>query len=520
MRKEIDFLVIGSGIAGLTYALKVAKHGKVAVISKTIADETSTKYAQGGIATVMYSPDSYNKHIEDTLVAGAGLCDPEVVEMVVSEGRDRIEELIAWGTDFDKENDGNYALGREGGHSENRILHHKDATGKEIIRALLKRVKSNSNIELLEDFFAIDLITQHHLGKKVTRHDKEITCYGAYVLNPQSKKIDTILSKVTMLATGGSGNVYRTTTNPIVATGDGIAMAYRAKAAVNNMEFIQFHPTSLYNPGEKPSFLITEALRGFGGILRNHNGDKFMSKYDDRLELAPRDIVTRAIDTEMKKHGKSHVFLDCTHLNSNELIAEFPGIFAKCLSIGIDIRKDMIPVVPAAHYTCGGIEVNKFSQTTICNLYASGECSSTGLHGANRLASNSLLEATVYSHRAAQKAIETFNSIELNYDVPDWDDTGLVLNEELILITQTQRELQNIMSSYVSIVRSDLRLQRAIDRLQLIYRETEDLYKKSILNKELCVLRNLINVSYLIVKMAKSRKESVGLHFSTDYPKK
>ncbi len=519
MRKEIDFLVIGSGIAGLTYALKVANYGKVAVVSKAFADETSTKYAQGGIATVMYSPDSYKKHIEDTLVAGAGLCDREVVEMVVSEGRDRIEELIAWGTDFDRENDGNYALGREGGHSENRILHHKDTTGKEIIRALLKRAKNHSNIELFEGYFAIDLITQHHLGKKVTRHDKDITCFGAYILNPQLNKIDTILSKITMLATGGSGNVYRTTTNPVVATGDGIAMAYRAKAVVENMEFIQFHPTSLYNPGEKPSFLITEALRGFGGILRNHKGEKFMHKYDDRLELAPRDIVTRAIDTEMKKQGRSHVFLDCTHLNPNELISEFPGIYAKCLSIGIDIRNDMIPVVPAAHYTCGGINVNKYGQTTVSNLYASGECSSTGLHGANRLASNSLLEAIVYSHRAAQKSIQLFRNIEFKREVPDWDDTGLILNEELILITQTQRELQNIMSSYVSIVRSDLRLQRALDRLQLIYKETEDLYKKSILNRELCVLRNLINVSYLIVKMAINRKESVGLHYSIDYPK-
>ncbi len=520
MRKEIDFLVIGSGIAGLSFALKVSKYGKVAVISKAIADETSTKYAQGGIATVMYSPDSYKKHIEDTLVAGAGLCDPKVVEMVVSDGKDRIAELIEWGTDFDMQHDGHYALGREGGHSENRILHHKDATGKEIIRALLKRVRNSENIELYEGYFAIDLITQHHLGIKVNRHTSDIKCYGAYVLNPKTKKIDTILSKITMLATGGSGNVYRTTTNPIVATGDGIAMAYRAKAVVNNMEFIQFHPTSLYNPGEKPSFLITEAIRGFGAILRNHKGEKFMHKYDDRLELAPRDIVTRAIDTEMKIHGKSHVFLDCTHLNHNELITEFPGIFAKCLSIGVDIRKEMIPVVPASHYTCGGIKVNEFSQTTISNLYASGECSSTGLHGANRLASNSLLEAVVYSHRAAQKAINEFKSIEIYSEVPDWDDSGLVLNEELILITQTQRELQNIMSSYVSIVRSDLRLQRALNRLQLIYKETEELYKKSILNKELCVLRNLINVSYLIVKMAQNRKESVGLHYSIDYPAK
>lgn len=520
MRESVDFLVVGSGIAGLTYALKVAEYGKVMVVSKALADETSTKYAQGGIATVMHSPDSYTKHIEDTLVAGAGLCDREVVDMVVSEGHARVDELIAWGTDFDKDDSGSYALGREGGHSMNRILHHKDATGKEIIRALLLRAKRHRNIELIEGYFAIDIITQHHLGNIVRRNDNNIYCYGAYVMNPKTGDIDTILAKITMLATGGSGNTYRTTTNPVVATGDGIAMAYRAKAQVANMEFIQFHPTSLYNPGEKPSFLITEALRGFGGILRNNAGESFMARYDERKELAPRDIVTRAIDTEMKLEGKSHLFLDCTHLDPNELIREFPGIYAKCLSIGIDIRKEWIPVVPAAHYTCGGIEVNKNGESTIHNLYASGECSSTGLHGANRLASNSLLEALVYSHHAAQDSIARFENITFREDIPDWDDEGLVLNEEMILITQTQRELQNIMSSYVSIVRSDLRLQRALDRLQLIYRETEELYNKSILNKDLCVLRNLINVSYLIVKMAQQRKESVGLHYSTDFPPK
>ena len=520
MHKKADFMVIGSGIAGLTYALKVAEYGSVIIISKTIADETSTKYAQGGIAAVSAFPDSYEKHIQDTLIAGAGLCNEKVVRSVVSEGAESIKELIAWGTHFDKQTDGSFSLGREGGHSENRIFHHKDATGKEIIRALLISVKKNSNIELIEDRFALDLITQHHLGEKVLRKSTDIKCFGAYVLNPKTRKIDTILSRITLIASGGAGNAYRTTTNPLVATGDGIAMAYRAKAVVENMEFIQFHPTSLYNPGENPSFLITEALRGFGAILRNHSGQAFMEKYDHRADLAPRDIVARAIDSEMKNQGKSHVFLDATHLNKNELIIEFPGIYAKCLSIGIDIRKEMIPVVPAAHYTCGGIKVDEFGRSTIANLYASGECTSTGLHGANRLASNSLLEAVVYSNRAAKDSIEKLKDIEYKIGVPEWNDEGTILNEEMILITQTRRELQNIMSSYVSIVRSNLRLQRALDRLRLIHKETEDLFKKSILNKELCELRNLINVSYLIVKMANERKESVGLHFSTDFPEK
>ncbi|MCK5846265.1 MAG: L-aspartate oxidase [Bacteroidales bacterium] len=519
MRKEVDFLIIGSGIAGLTYALQVAKHGKVIIISKAIADETSTKYAQGGIAAVMSSPDSYNKHVEDTIDAGAGLCNREIVEMTVHESTARIKELIKWGADFDKQTDGSYSLGREGGHSENRILHHKDATGKEIIRALLQAVKEHENIEILERHFAIDIITQHHMGLRVYSRTKNIQCYGAYILNPNNNKIFTILSKITMIATGGAGNVYRTTTNPIVATGDGIAMAYRAKAKIENMEFIQFHPTSLYNPGEKPSFLITEAMRGFGAILRNKKGVAFMSKYDKRKDLAPRDIVARAIDSEMKTNGTNHVFLDCTHLNKENLVTEFPGIFKKCMSLGIDIREDFIPVTPAAHYTCGGIKVDKNSRSSIANLYASGECSSTGLHGANRLASNSLLEAVVFSHNAACDSIEQYKTINWRDDIPDWNAEGTILNEEMILITQTQNELQLIMNSYVSIVKSDLRLQRALDRLHLIYHETEELFNISILNKELCELRNSINTAYLIVKQAKARRNNIGLHYSIDLKK-
>ena len=517
---KIDFLIIGSGIAGLSYALKVAEHGKVLIITKSKADESSTKYAQGGIAGVMYSPDSYEKHVEDTLIAGAGLCDEEVVKSVISESTQRIKELVEWGTSFDKKSDGSFRLGREGGHSEKRILHHKDKTGKEIERALLKKIKKHPNIELWEKMFALDLITQHHLEKVVRRGQTGIECFGAYILNPKTHKVETILAKTTLIATGGAGNVYRNTTNPPIATGDGIAMVYRAKGLVENMEFIQFHPTSLYNPGEKPSFLISEALRGFGAILRNHRGVAFMDKYDERGSLAPRDIVARSIDKEMKKSGKNHLFLDATFLDPNELIQSFPGIYAKCLSLGIDIRKEMIPVVPAAHYTCGGIKIDKHAQTTIKNLYTTGESSSSGLHGANRLASNSLLEAIVYSHRAAINAIEKVSSISFNEHIPDWDDEGKKLNEEMVLITQTQRELQNIMSSYVSIVRSNLRLQRALDRLGLIYRETEELYKKSVLDEQLCELRNSINVSYLIVKMAMQRKESIGLHYSMDYKPK
>lgn len=520
MRKKVDFLVIGSGIAGLSYALKVADHGKVCIITKDQADETATKYAQGGIAAVMYSPDTYEKHIKDTMIAGDDLSDEEIVRLTITESTERVKELIEWGTQFDKTETGKYALGKEGGHSESRVLHHKDSTGAEIIRALLQKARAHSNIEILENHFTIDLLTQHHLNVGVSRGMSDIKCYGAYVLNPDSGEVTTILSRITLLATGGTGNVYSTTTNPDIATGDGTAMAYRAKATIENMEFVQFHPTSLYNPNEKPSFLITEAIRGFGAILKTQSGEIFMHKYDERLELAPRDIVARAIDSEMKQSGDNYVCLDCRHLDKNELIYNFPKIYAKCLSIGIDLTKDLIPVVPAAHYQCGGVKVNEMGHSSVENLYASGECASTGLHGANRLASNSLLESAVFSHRAALDSIKRLKKISFCDEIPDWDDEGLQMNEEMILITQTTKELQSIMSNYVGIVRSDLRLQRALDRLEIIYRETEDLYQKSIISIEICELRNLINVAYLIIKMAQVRKESRGLHFSIDYPDK
>ncbi len=518
MQRKVDFLVIGSGMAGLIYALKVADHGKVLILSKTTIDDTATSYAQGGIAAVMYSPDNYEKHIRDTIKAGAGLNDEEIVRITVTESTERIKELIEWGTHFDKEKSGKYSLAKEGGHSENRILHHKDNTGYEIQKTLSHKVKNHSNIQVLENHFSIDLITQHHLGEKVTRHKKDIECYGVYALNRDTGEIETILSKITLLATGGLGNVYQTTTNPVFATGDGVAMAYRAKAHLENLEFIQFHPTSLYNPGEKPSFLITEALRGAGAILKNRKGEPFMKKYDDRLELAPRDIVARAIDNELKLSGDDYVYLDARHIPGEELLNHFPTIYAKCLSIGIDITKEMIPVVPAAHYSCGGVKTDKNGRTSIRNLYASGEVACTGLHGANRLASNSLLESAVFSHRTAIDSAEQIKNIDLTTHVPDWNAEGTIMNEEMILITQSKKEVQSIMSNYVGIVRSDLRLKRALSRLEIIYRETEDLYNKSVLTQVICELRNLINVAYLIIRFAQQRKESIGLHYNIDHP--
>lgn len=530
---QTDFLVIGSGIAGLTYALKVAaaKPGnQVMVLTKAHSDETNTKYAQGGIAGVWDDEnDSYQKHIEDTLVAGDGLCNEKIVEIVVKEGPERIREIIEWGAQFDKDVDGDYSLGKEGGHSVNRILHHKDVTGKEMERALLQAIQELPNITLLNHCFVIDLITQHHLGYLVTKSTLDIQCFGVYVLNLQSNEIEKIVAGVTVLATGGNGQVYRTTTNPIIATGDGVAMVYRAKGRIENMEFIQFHPTALFQPGVSPSFLITEAVRGDGGILRNKFGEAFMERYDARKDLAPRDIVARAIDSEMKKNGTEHVYLDCRHISIEKFIHHFPNIYHKCLSIGIDISKDMIPVAPAAHYSCGGIKTDEVARTSIRNLYACGECASTGLHGANRLASNSLLEAMVFGHRAYVSSIERFDEVQAtassvivrsHADIPGWNEEGTTEPREMILITQSLKELQQVMSDYVGIVRTNVRLTRALKRLDLLFEETEDLYRSTKVSPQLCELRNLISVGYLIVKGASFRKESRGLHFNTDYPEK
>jgi L-aspartate oxidase len=520
MEKKYDFLVIGSGLGGLSFALKAAEHGTVCLISKAEMDETNTRYAQGGIAAVTYEPDSHAKHVEDTLVAGDHLCNEEVVKMVVREGPDQIRELIQWGTKFDKKSSGEYDLAREGGHSEHRILHHKDNTGQEIQRALSVQVRKHPKIDLLENHFAVDLITQHHLRKLVKRHMTDIECYGAYVLNLKTSQVRRILSKTTLLASGGAGNLYSTTTNPPIATGDGVAMVYRAKGIIENMEFVQFHPTSLYNPGESPSFLITEAMRGYGGILRNQLGEKFMNKYDSRGSLAPRDVVARAIDNEMKVHGHEFVYLDATNLSGKELKEHFPNISEKCSSQGIDIAKQMIPVVPAAHYMCGGVKVDMDGQTWIKRLYAVGEVSSTGLHGANRLASNSLIEAMVFANRAVKHAAIHAKAYEFADQIPDWDDSGTTHPEEMVLITQNLKEVKQIMSNYVGIVRSDLRLERATARLEIIYRETEELYKKSNVSQRICELRNLLNVGYLVIKMAHARKESRGLHYNLDYPRR
>ena len=524
---KTDILIIGSGVAGLTTALKLAAKRpdlKITVLTKTKKQESNTSYAQGGIAAVWnFDTDSYEKHIADTLDAGDGFCDEKIVEIVVKEGPTRVKEIIEWGTRFDKEHDNKeaYDLGREGGHSENRILHYKDLTGWEIQRTLLEKAKEAPNIELDEHFFAIDLITQHHLGYTLSRLTPGIECYGAYVLDKNKDDIETILAKVTIVATGGAGQVYRNTTNPVIATGDGIAMVYRAKGRLENMEYVQFHPTALYNPaGENPDFLVSEAVRGEGAILKTKEGEEFMHNYDERGSLAPRDIVARAIDNEMKVRGDDYLCLDCRHLDEAEFKAHFPTIYDKCMSLGINPMKDLIPVVPACHYICGGIRTDEMGRTSINNLYACGECTCTGLHGANRLASNSLLEGLVFAHRIQLDILKVIDSIEIKAGIPEWNADSTIDPKEMVLITQSWKELKEIMSSYVGIVRSNVRLKRALDRLMLLYNETEQLYMTTTLSPQLCELRNLITIAYLISRSAAMRKESRGLHYTTDYPEK
>lgn len=521
MAKTFDFLVVGSGIAGMSFALKVADHGRVAILCKTTLDEANTALAQGGISSVTNPVlDNYEKHIQDTLIAGDGICNIDAVNKVVRNAPKQIEQLLAWGVDFDKAPDGTFDLHREGGHSEHRILHHKDSTGAEIQQSLIKRINAHPNITVFDHHFAIDIITQHHMGEIVTKQTPNIECYGVYALNTKTNEISTFLGKVTMLATGGIGNVYTTTTNPLVATGDGIAMVHRARGVIRDMEFVQFHPTAFYHPGLHPSFLITEAMRGYGAVLRTLKGEEFMHKYDKRGSLAPRDIVARAIDNEMKLAGTDHVFLDVTHKPAEETKEHFPMIYEKCLSYGIDITKEYIPVAPAAHYLCGGIVVNDNAETSINRLYAAGECSCTGLHGANRLASNSLIEAIVYADAAAQHATARISGLTIQPGIPDWDDEGTRLPEEMVLITQELKEVQQIMSTYVGIVRSNLRLKRAKNRLEILFRETESLFDRSVVSRDICELRNCISVAYLIIKQATARKESRGLHYTIDYPHK
>ncbi len=524
--KQTDVLIIGSGIGGLSTAIKIAENRPdlhITVLTKTVENESNTRYAQGGVAAVWNEGiDSFEKHIEDTLDAGDGLCNPEAVRIVVTEGPGRVREIIEWGARFDKSKaNTDYDLGREGGHSENRILHYKDLTGWEMQRALIAKADEFSNIEVLEHYFAIDIITQHHLGYVITRLTPGIECYGAYALNKRTNEIETFLARMTVVTTGGAGQVYRNTTNPVIASGDGIAMVYRAKGWVENMEFVQFHPTALYNPaGENPVFLVSEAVRGFGGILKSREGEEFMHKYDPRKSLAPRDIVARAIDNEMKLRGEECMFLDCRHLDKDAFVAHFPTIYEKCLSIGVDPMKDMIPVVPACHYMCGGIKTDEMGRSTIQRLYAVGECTCSGLHGANRLASNSLLEALVFGHRAGLDIVSKIDGIDFKAGIPNWNASGTTDPKEMVLITQSTKELKEIMSSYVGIVRSNVRLQRAMDRLELLYRETEALYHTTTISPQLCELRNLITIAYLITRSASMRRESRGLHYNTDFPEK
>lgn len=514
-----DYLVIGSGVAGLTFAVKIAEKfpdRTIVIVTKSNEDESNTKYAQGGVAIVLNKEDdSFKKHIKDTLIAGDGLCEDGVVEMVVEEGPERLEELLLWGANFDVNDAGKFDLGKEGGHSEYRIVHHKDITGYEIERALLSKAHQLSNITILPHHFAIDLVTNHHIKDY---DSEELTCFGAYVFDQLSGSIFTIKANSVLLASGGIGCVYGHTTNPTIATGDGIAMAYRAKARIKDMEFVQFHPTALYDAKGESSFLISEAVRGFGAHLRNKKGHRFMPDYDERAELASRDIVSQSIDKELKKSGEPHVYLDCTHLDMDAFVKHFPNIYNKCLEHHIDIKTDWIPVVPASHYLCGGIEVSKKGKTTIKNLFACGECSRTGLHGANRLASNSLLEALVYAHNIFKHLSKEGNDF-LKVDIPDWNDEGTVIPEEHVLIQHNLKQLQALMRDYVGIVRSNRRLKRAIKHLDLIYEEVEDLYRESKITTSLCELRNMINVAHLIIRQSLDRKENKGGYFNIDNEK-
>jgi L-aspartate oxidase len=520
---KTDVLIIGSGIAGLSFAIKVAqrfpKH-HVTIITKADKSESNTKYAQGGIAVVIDSlTDSFEKHIEDTLRAGGDLSDRNVVEMVVNEAPERLKEIIDWGIAFDRNESGELDLGREGGHTAKRIVHYKDVTGLQIEKGLIKEVEKTPNITLLSHHFAIDLITEHHFKYKISLPQPGITCYGAYVMDQNTCKVEKYVSRITLLATGGAGQVYRTTTNPVIATGDGIAMAYRAKARVKDMAYVQFHPTAFYAPEDNPAFLISEAVRGHGAYLRTKDGERFMFKYDDRGELASRDIVSQAIDNELITRGDEVIYLDCNHLPKEDFIKHFPNIYEKCLAKGIDITSKMIPVAPAAHYLCGGIDVDTYGRSSILNLYACGECTRTGLHGANRLASNSLLEALVYSHRCFLDVEKKLEQIPVNDSIPDWDTEGTVVPDEQILITHTRKELRDLMSDYVAIVRSNERLHRAMKRLDILYAENEMLYDESVLSPQLCELRNLITIAYLITQDSLDQKENRGAFFNKDFVK-
>jgi len=506
MEVKTDFLVIGSGVAGLSFALKVASWGKVAVVTKRELEESNTKYAQGGIASVWSQEDSFEAHVQDTLVAGDGLCHPDIVEMVVRSGPDRIRDLTDWGVKFtlwDKDKT-KYDLAREGGHSRRRIVHAADLTGEEVEKTLTRRVKRNGNITIYENSIAVNLIA------------REGECWGAYVLDIKKNVVHTFLAKVTLLATGGAGKVYLYTSNSDVATGDGIAMAYRAGAKIANMEFMQFHPTCLYHP-EAKSFLISEALRGEGAILRLKDGSTFMHKYHPQKELAPRDIVARAIDQEMKDRGDDCVFLNISHKSPKFIKKRFPHIYKRCRSFGFDMTKESLPVVPAAHYICGGVLTDTNGRTTLKRLYAVGEVACTGLHGANRLASNSLLEALVFAHRAAETAKSAVKEEITFPPISPWDIGHAVDSHEAVMVSHNWDEIRRLMWNYVGIVRSDKRLERAQRRIELLQKEIQDYYWDFIITSDLVELRNIATVGQLIIDCAMKRKESRGLHYNLDY---
>jgi L-aspartate oxidase len=524
MRYDVDFLVIGSGIAGLSFSLKAAKSGQVAIVTKKEAMETSTNYAQGGIASVSGKYDSFDLHLNDTLQSGDGLCKEDVVEMVVKGGPARIRELIAWGVSFTRNNTDSNGLDLvlEGGHCKKRIVHAGDFTGRVIEQALLDSARNNKNIAFFENHIAVDLITYSTRMKRgVVTAAHEDVCCGAYVLETKTNEVHTFRAKTTVLATGGAGKVYFYTSNPDIATGDGIAMAYRAGTLVANLEFVQFHPTCLYNP-EAKNFLISETVRGEGGILIDSQGRAFMEDYSPQKDLACRDIVARAIDTELKKSGDDSVFLDITHKDPDFIKDHFPNIYKRCLSLGIEITKDPIPVVPAAHYMCGGVLVDMDGKTDVERLYAIGETACTGLHGANRLASNSLLEAIVYADRTAKSAIENLKKENALFcqDLPAWDPMGTMDSDEAIVVSHNWDEIRRLMWNYVGIVRSNKRLLRARDRIDMIEKEIHQYYWDFKITPDLVELRNLAVVAALIIQSAILRKESRGLHYNIQYPRK
>jgi L-aspartate oxidase len=515
MTYDSDILVIGSGIGGLYFALKAAKFGKVHVVTKKARWDSTTNLAQGGIAAVMSKSDNYDAHIKDTLTAGAGLCQRNIVEKVVKAGPSCIAELSRIGVGFSGEPDG-YDLGREGGHSQNRVVHAADFTGRAIEQALVRATRSHANIEIFEHHYCVDLITQHHL-KNRNGLDKKPVCYGAYVFDSEEGRVDTFRAKVVMLATGGGGRIYFHTTNPEIATADGITMAYQAGARIGNLEFVQFHPTTLYHP-QSNSFLISEAVRGEGGRLILKSGELFMKKYHPMAELAPRDTVARAIDSELKRTGDNCVYLDVTHLGRDFLQKRFPTIYAKCAELGIDMATQPIPVVPAAHYFCGGVVTDENGKTDIENLYACGEVAMTGMHGANRLASNSLLEAVAFAKFSVAKVEEELGSISQPPDIPAWDESGVFDSEEWVIVSHDRQTLTRMMWDYVGIVRSNNRLRKAWERCHLMTRDVREFYRRNPVRIEVVELRNIVTAAQLLIESAIQRRESRGLHYNIDYP--